>query len=474
MSSDPGRASFAPHLAPFTAPASAQGSSLQRIYDTAPIGLAFLSPDCRYLQINQKLTEICGISIEGHLGRTVRECVPGLADAVEAIVGGIMATGEPVGGVEVAGQRADEPEQRSWMSYWHPVLGPDDTIIGINVAAEEITQRKRAETALRASEQQFRTLADAIPQLVWMSDAGGEIFWFNRQLSDFAVVPEEAIAGRSWLSALAPDAGHGQWAGCLADGLPFELELQLRGPDGDARPFLTRVIPLRDAGGAVYRWIGTHIDISDQRQREEHIRFIVDELSHRTKNLLAVVMAIARQTAAHAEDVDQYQERFAKRLAALAHSHELLVRDRWNGASFGDLIATQLKPFGELDQGRIAAAGPALLLKANAVQHLGLAFHELATNASKHGALSGLQGRVSIDWLLDEAKGRIRLSWREHDGPAVTPPSRRGFGHVVIEQIVPRALRGKGALDFAPGGVCWTFDFPAHEAEGTADRRSKA
>ncbi len=163
-----------------------RGLSLQTIYDTAPIGLAFLSTDCRYLQINKQLTQICGISVEGHLGRSVRDCVPALGDAIEAIVHSILDTGKPVTDVEVAGQRPGEAGARSWMTYWYPVHGANDEIVGINVAATEITQRKQAEHALRASEQQFKTLADSIPQLVWMSDADGAIFWFNGLLSEFA------------------------------------------------------------------------------------------------------------------------------------------------------------------------------------------------------------------------------------------------------------------------------------------------
>src|SRR6195952_2983523 len=108
----------------------AQQPALQLIYDTAPIGLACLSPDCRYLQINQRLTEICGISVEDHLGRSVRDCVPALAEAVEAIVDSIMKTGEPVTGIEVAGQRADQIEERSWVTYWHPMHGPNGEIVG--------------------------------------------------------------------------------------------------------------------------------------------------------------------------------------------------------------------------------------------------------------------------------------------------------------------------------------------------------
>src|SRR6202166_1561046 len=138
-----------------------QQPALQLIYDTAPLGLAFLSPDCRYLQINQRLTEICGISVEDHLGRSVRDCVPALAGAVEDIVRSIMETGEPVTGIEVAGQRADQPDERFWITYWHPLRSPGGEIVGINVAAEEITERKRAEAALQASEQATRQARDA-------------------------------------------------------------------------------------------------------------------------------------------------------------------------------------------------------------------------------------------------------------------------------------------------------------------------
>ena len=144
--------------------------ALQLIYDTAPIGLACLSPDCRYLQINQRLTEICGISVEDHLGRSVRDCVPALADSVEQIVRSIMETGEPVTGIEVAGQRADQPEERSWITYWHPLRSPSGDIVAVNVAAEEITARKRSEQEMRrareAAEQALANLRETQASLV--------------------------------------------------------------------------------------------------------------------------------------------------------------------------------------------------------------------------------------------------------------------------------------------------------------------
>jgi PAS domain S-box-containing protein len=122
------------------------------------------SPACRrirYLQINQRLTEICGISVEDHLGRFVRDCVPALADSVGQIVRSIMKTGEPVIGIEVKGQRADQIEERPWMTYWHPLRAPSGEMVAVNVAAEEITERKRAEQAVRDARDADRAAASA-------------------------------------------------------------------------------------------------------------------------------------------------------------------------------------------------------------------------------------------------------------------------------------------------------------------------
>jgi PAS domain S-box-containing protein len=260
-----------------------QQPALQLIYDTAPIGLAFLSPDCRYLQINQRLTEICGISVEDHLGRSVRDCVPALAEAVEGIVRSIMDTGEPVIGIEVAGQRAGQPDERSWVTYWHPLRNSAGEIVGVNVAAEEITERKRAEAALQASERQFHTLADSIPQLVWMADAEGKIFWFNNHWREYT-----GTDSHDWQAILAPGPfhkGRDRWAQALETGTPMELELSLRGKDGQYRPFLTRAVPLRDTIGAVYGWIGTHIDISERKRNEQKIRSARDAAEAALRNL---------------------------------------------------------------------------------------------------------------------------------------------------------------------------------------------
>ena len=257
-----------------------QQPTLQLIYDTAPIGLAFLSPDCRYLQINQRLTDICGISVEDHLGRYVRDCVPALADAVEGIVASIMRTGDPVTGIEVAGQRADQADERFWVTYWHPHRNGDGEIVGVNVAAEEITERKRAEAALQASERQFHTLADSIPQLVWMADAKGTIYWFNNHWYEYTGRPAGEVNAHGWHAVLGE-----RWNRALESGIAIEAELSLLGHDGVFRPFLTRVVPLRDATDAVYGWIGTHIDISERKRSERELRSAKDAAEAALRNL---------------------------------------------------------------------------------------------------------------------------------------------------------------------------------------------
>jgi PAS domain S-box-containing protein len=265
-----------------------QQPALQLIYDTAPIGLACLSPDCRYLQINQRLTEICGISVEDHLGRTVKDCVPALAGAVEDIVRSIMETGEPVTGIEVAGQRADQTEERFWVTYWHPLHSPSGEIVAVNVAAEEITERKRAEAALQASERQFHTLAHSIPQLVWMADAIGKIYWFNNHWHDYTGAPVGDTSSHDWQIILSPaslEEARQHWAQTLEAGTSLELELFMLGKDGQYHPFLTRVIPLRDSSATIYGWIGTHIDISERKRNEQAVRDARDTAETALQNL---------------------------------------------------------------------------------------------------------------------------------------------------------------------------------------------
>jgi PAS domain S-box-containing protein len=276
-----------------------QQPALQLIYDTAPIGLAVLSPDCRYLQINQRLTEICGISVEDHLGRSVRDCVPALAEAVEGIVRSIMSTGEPVTGIEVAGQRTDQNEERWWVTYWHPLRNPKGEIVGINVAAEEVTERKRAEAvlaandkALRESELRFRELANNISQFAWTADANGWIYWYNNRWHDYTGMTLEDMEGWGWQKVHHPEHVERvveRIRESFESGTPWEDTFPLRGADGSYRWFLSRALPIRnEAGGEVVRWFGTNTDITKQIEAEKALQVSV-ERETATADILKVI-----------------------------------------------------------------------------------------------------------------------------------------------------------------------------------------
>jgi len=267
---------------------------LQLIYDTAPVGLAFLSPDCRYVQINQRLTEICGISVADHIGRSVRECVPQVADQVEVLVQAVMRTGEPVLGIEVHGQRPDKTNaDHVWTTNWHPLKGTDGSVVGVNVVAEDITERKRAETilaasekALRESETRFRELADNISQMAWTADPAGWRYWFNTRWHDYTGTTLEDVKGWGWQKLHHPEHVNRATENIrkgFASGTAWEDTFPLRGRDGTYRWFLTRARPIRNEAGTIIRWFGTNTDVTEQIEAEKALRELNETLQQRVE-----------------------------------------------------------------------------------------------------------------------------------------------------------------------------------------------
>jgi PAS domain S-box-containing protein len=203
-------------------------------------------------------------------------------------------------------------------------------------------------------------------------------------------------------------------------------------------------------------------DISERNRAQEHIKHLLRESSHRSKNLLAVIQAIAAQTARAAGSVDQFQDRFGQRLRSMALSHDLLVSEDWKRARLADLVCVQLQPFVEPGS-RLQLVGPDVYVTPDAAQHIGLALHELATNAAKYGAWSTAAGQVTVSWQTDESPpdAGLHLSWRERNGPRVAPPSHKGFGTTLTQDVIADALETKVAAEFAPEGLTWTIEIPS-------------
>lgn len=206
------------------------------------------------------------------------------------------------------------------------------------------------------------------------------------------------------------------------------------------------------------------LQISEGRSREqvEHIRLLMGELAHRNKNQLAVVQSMARQVGKGCRDIDDFLERFSSRLSSMVHSQELVFGRNGGDAPLLHLIREQLAPFADVNSSRCIIDGPDVVLTADAAQTIGLVVHELATNATKYGALQGADGTISVTWSVLETvdeKG-LRLVWREFGGPTVKKPHQWGFGQVVIERLAAQTLNSRVSYEFLPGGVVWTLEAP--------------
>ncbi len=243
----------------------------------------------------------------------------------------------------------------------------------------------------------------------------------------------------------------------LSTGQPKRAEVTLH--EGSALHWYDlHIESLTNEAGEIIGLTCAAIDVTERKESEAHLRLLMRELTHRSKNLLAVIQAMARQTARHAGSIDGFLTQFAARLQALAASHDLLVRESWYGASLRELIESQLSAYMANGEQQVAVEGPPAALKPEAAQNLGLALHELAANAAMFGALSVPSGRISVRWVLRE--GVLELEWREQNGPKVKMRRKRGFGSMVIERNLARALDAKVNMDFDPAGLLCHIDIP--------------
>ncbi len=250
-----------------------------------------------------------------------------------------------------------------------------------------------------------------------------------------------------------------RWTEIIRRGGPFEFEFRIRRPDGTIRWLMERgeaIGPLNPTTGVVERVAGTILDITDRKQREEQIRLLMREVNHRSKNTLGLVQAIARQTGGGS--TDEFKHRFFDRLRALAAAQDLLINEGYTGLDMRELLTSQLAHFADLVGERVVIEGAPLRLNATASQCLGMAFHELATNAGKYGALSNDAGTVNVSWIINGTQFEIR--WTEKAGPPVAPPTTRGFGTTVIGYMIKSSLKATVNVEYPPAGLEWSVVGP--------------
>ena len=324
--------------------------------------------------------------------------------------------------------------------------------------------RLRVEAARREAEERFRVAQelslDAFTILDAVRDAAGRIVDFAWVYANPAAhrllqaAPGELVGQRLLVRLPGNRTGSDlfdSYVQVVETGVPHDQELRYEA-DGIAGWFRNTAVRLGDGVAVCFR------DITARKQAEEQRELVLAELDHRIKNLLSVVGSIAALSLADARPLAEAREAFTRRLKALAATQELLTATHRAGLGLGTLVEAELAPY----DGRARIDGPELLLGPKVAQTLGLALHELATNAAKHGALSAAEGRVTIGWrITGEAGARmLRFTWREQGGPAVAPPDRQGFGRMLVERVVPRELNGRGRLEFAAAGVSWELEAP--------------
>jgi len=425
-------------------------------FENAAVGIAHIDPDLRWLRANEVLCRIVGWPINELVTKSLDDIT--LPDDREASLGYVhqMRQGQ-IDNFDVEKRSLRKDGGIVWTKRTVSCIRKCDGSIDYLVAViQDVSARKRAEELLRRQAELLNQSHDAI--FTWKI-GGGITYWSRGAEAMYGYTaadaigcdPHELLQTRSNLpmhEIEAQIAGSGSWYGELTHTTRDGCELVVE--SSHVRVFYDSQMHALE----------TNRDITARKHAEEQVHFLMREANHRVKNTLSLVQVMARQTVAY--EPNDFLNSFTQRIRALAADHDLLIKNQWRGADLGELVRTQIAHFTDVVGSRITPHGPKLRLNATAVQSIGLALHELATNASKYGALSTDAGRIDVSWQLDGDTFRMR--WIERGGPPVQSPERRGFGSTVIDSMVKGSLNGEVQLDYEQSGLEWRLTCQAAEA----------
>jgi PAS domain S-box-containing protein len=437
-------------------------------FDHAAVGIAHIAPDGSWLRVNENLCRVLGYPADELLTKSLQDVTYPDDLAADLARMQLLAEGK-IDSYDTEKRLVRKDGAIFWARKTADCVRKDDGSIDYVVSViEDISTRKQAEKELRESEERFRSsvLHSPLPILLfddreqilaisqsWLEQSGylKEVLrrvedWTIRAFREHSAEVLERIR-RIIIMSTEPEVR--------------SAELMIHTKDGRERlwSFVSSALP-SPCGDRRRLFICIAEDVTDQKAHEEQVHLLMREINHRAKNMLSLVQAIARQTAAR--NTEDFIERFTERIQALAANQNLLVRNEWRGVDIEDLVRAQLAHFADLVGSRIKVQGLSVCLNAAAAQAIGLALHELATNAGKYGALSVDAGRVEVCWRLD---GDVfAMTWSEFNGPPVSPPERRGFGSVVVISMVKQTIDGEAELDYVPSGIVWKLTCPAANA----------
>ena len=320
----------------------------------------------------------------------------------------------------------------------------------------------RSQEPLREHERRFRELLDALPAAVYTTDAAGRITYYN----------DAAAALWGHRPALGTSEWCGSWKLYWPDGTPMAhadcpmavtlkedravrgMEAACERPDGTRVPFIPYPTPLHDETGRLVGAVNMLVDITERKRAEEQQALLVRELHHRVKNTLATVQAIMGSTARTATSIEQFKDAMIGRIGSLAKTH-LLLSEEGATIAFENILHSELDPFDDGSGGRIRLAGPHVEVTSRLAVSLGMAIHELTTNAAKYGALSVYGGKVDVRWavMIEASRRTLEFNWVESGGPPVSAPTRQGFGSRLLDFVLPGQIQARSRIDYRPEGV---------------------
>ncbi|MDH2327809.1 CheR family methyltransferase [Cereibacter sp. SYSU M97828] len=429
---------------------AAAHSDLQNLINATEIGTLFLDTDLRIKMLTPAVERLFSVT-DTDIGRPISDFTHKLnLDGVEGDAARVLRDHAPIE-AEVSTR-----DGRWLMMRLRPYLTVNGKIEGVVLSFVDISARREIEERLRESEARYRGLFDAMDEGYLLAEplhgpgsGPADILIHDANPAARRLVRSDPIGRR--LSEIAPhldDPWFELAERVLKDGTSERRELW-------AKP-LGRWFEVGVSRVGTSRLAIVFQDVTVRKRHTDERELMVAELNHRVKNMLAVVQSICRQTLRTTPDPEGFTEAFSQRLAALARAHGLLTQDHWGGSDLRELATSVLDSFAHGTR-RIRMDGPALRVPPNASISLAMALHELATNAMKYGALSTPSGKIALSWMQDD-RG-LHVAWNETGGPAVIPPTRKGFGGRMLASVA-RELGGELELDFAPQGVNCRISFP--------------
>jgi two-component system, chemotaxis family, CheB/CheR fusion protein len=360
-----------------------------------------------------------------------------------------------INGEEAVAERPDGTRV-PFKAYPSPLRDSSGKVIGAVNMLVDLSERHRAEHF----GQRLASIVASSDDAIVSKDLNGIIATWNAGAERLFGYRADEVIGKPITIVIPPDRQdeeprilqrivHGERVD--------HYETVRRRKDGSLIDISLTVSPIKDADGRIIGASKIARDISERKRKEQHINLLAREVDHRSKNLLALVQATVQLT--RADTVEELKTAVAGRLQALANAHTLLGQSRWEGADLHGLVAEELSPYRQEGEQRTQIKGANLMLEPEAAQSIAVALHELATNAVKYGALSVPAGRLLVEWWRP-AQGGLVLRWTEHGGPAVKPPTRRGFGTSVVNRMIRDQLKGEARFDWRETGLVCEITMP--------------